>query len=174
MIPLKTQYLARPPDMSNTAPVLNELAAEQSHKTIPATSATLPRRFSGLAVTMAFTTSGPKLRMSSVSIGPGADSRTARLATDLCTAVPSGRRSAGANSVPARSHFNSDDGAIPRVQAAFPRWGQRSHRSGAGFVLMIGVAGKSYTLADLSGQIRHSLQSWITSREHVTCPVERH
>jgi integrase len=44
--------------MSNTAPVLNELAAEQSHKAIPATSATLPRRFSGLAVTMVFTTSG--------------------------------------------------------------------------------------------------------------------
>ncbi len=72
MIPRKTQYRARPPDMSNTAPVLNELAAEQSHKTIPATSATLPRRFSGLAVTMVFTTSGPNLRMSSVSIGPGA------------------------------------------------------------------------------------------------------
>src|SRR6266478_8533826 len=59
MIPLKTQYRARPPDMSNTAPVLNELAAEQSHNTIPATSATNPRRFSGLAVTMVFTTSGP-------------------------------------------------------------------------------------------------------------------
>ncbi len=72
MIPLKTQYRARPPDMSNTAPVLNELAAEQSHNTIPATSATIPRRFSGLAVTMVFTTSGPNLRMSSVSIGPGA------------------------------------------------------------------------------------------------------
>lgn len=72
MIPYKTQYLARPPDMSNTAPVLNELAAEQSDKTIPATSATLPRRFSGLAVTMVFTTSGPNLRMSSVSIGPSA------------------------------------------------------------------------------------------------------
>jgi hypothetical protein len=71
-LPLKIQYRARPPDMSNTAPVLNEQAAEQSHKTIPATSATLPRRFSGLAITMVFTTSGPNLRMSSVSIGPGA------------------------------------------------------------------------------------------------------
>jgi hypothetical protein len=59
MIPLKTQYRARPPDMSNTAPVLNELAAEQSHNIIPATSVTNPRRFSGLAVTMVFTTSGP-------------------------------------------------------------------------------------------------------------------
>ena len=71
-------------------------------------------------------------------------------ATDLCTAVPPGRRRAGANLVPARSRFNSDDGAIPRVQAAFPRCGQRSHRSGVRCVLMIGVAGERYPLADFT------------------------
>ena len=42
-----------------------------------------------------------------------------------------------------RSRFDSDDGAIPRVQAAFPRCGQRSHWSGTTCVIMIGIAGES-------------------------------
>jgi hypothetical protein len=40
----RVQYRARPPDISKTAPVLNALAGEQSHKTIAATSSTLPKR----------------------------------------------------------------------------------------------------------------------------------
>jgi hypothetical protein len=64
LLGLNSQYRARPPDMSNTAPVLNTLAAEQSHKTNPATSSTLPRRFSGLAVIIASTTSLPNCLLS--------------------------------------------------------------------------------------------------------------
>ena len=58
--------------MSNTAPELNALAAEQSHKIIPATSSTLPKRFKGLAAIIAFTTSLPSRLIRSVSMGPGA------------------------------------------------------------------------------------------------------
>jgi hypothetical protein len=75
--------------------------------------------------------------------------RTARLATDLCAAVPSGRRRVGKNSIPARSCLNPDDGAIPRMQAAFPRCGQRSHWSGTTCVIMIGVAGGIVTASRL-------------------------
>jgi hypothetical protein len=49
--------------MSNTAPVLNVLAEEQSHRTIPAASSTLPKRFKGLAAIIAFTTSLPSRRI---------------------------------------------------------------------------------------------------------------
>jgi transposase IS66 family protein len=49
------------------------------------------------------------------------------------------------------SYLNPDDRAIPRVQAAFPRCGQRSHRSGVRCVLMIGVAREWYPLGDLPG-----------------------
>src|SRR5215207_2796884 len=41
--------------MSNTAPVLYEHASEHSHRTISATSSTVPSRFIGLAAIMAFT-----------------------------------------------------------------------------------------------------------------------
>ena len=44
---------------------------------------------------------------------------TARFAKDLCAIVSSGRRRTRSDPVPARPRFNSDDGAIPRVQAAF-------------------------------------------------------
>ena len=58
--------------MSNTAPVLKEQASEQSHNTSSATSSTVPSRFIGLAAIIPFTTSGPRFRIMSVSIGPGA------------------------------------------------------------------------------------------------------
>jgi hypothetical protein len=44
--------------------------------------------------------------------------RTAQLAPDLRTAMPSGGRRAGTNSVPAGPCLSPDDRAIPRVQAA--------------------------------------------------------
>ena len=65
--------------MSNTPPVLNVLASEQSHNTMPATSSTLPRRFSGLAAIMSSTTLSPKFRIRSVSMGPGATQFTRML-----------------------------------------------------------------------------------------------
>jgi len=48
---------------------------------------------------------------------------TARFEKDLCAIVSSGRRRTRSDSVAARPRFNSDDGAIPRVQAAFSRCG---------------------------------------------------
>lgn len=50
--------------------------------------------------------------------------RTARLAPDLCTTMPSGGRRAGTNSVPAGPCLSADDRAIPRVQAAVSRCSQ--------------------------------------------------
>ena len=73
-----------------------------------------------------------------------------RLATHSCTPMPSGRRRAGTNPVPARSYLNPDDRAIPWVQAAVSRWGQRSHRSGAGSALMIAGGAELFPLADIS------------------------
>ena len=42
------QYVARPPEMSNTAPVVNELSAEASQATIAAISSTLTKRLRGI------------------------------------------------------------------------------------------------------------------------------
>ncbi|SRR6266566_6279399 len=44
-------------------------------------------------------------------------------AEDPCTTLPSGRRRTGADSVSAGSRLHPDDGAIPRVQVAFPECG---------------------------------------------------
>src|SRR6202030_28798 len=73
------QYLARPPDMSNTAPVLKRLASVHSHATSCATSLAWPSLFTGLSAIMALTASAPRLRIMSVSIGPGATQLTKML-----------------------------------------------------------------------------------------------
>lgn len=57
------QYLARPPDMSNTAPVLKRLASVHSHATNCATSFTEPNLFMGLSAIIALTASVPRLRI---------------------------------------------------------------------------------------------------------------
>ncbi len=62
--------------MSKTAPVLKSLASEQSHVTMCATSSAVPSRFMGLSLIMPLTTSGPRSRIMSVSIGPGATQLT--------------------------------------------------------------------------------------------------
>jgi hypothetical protein len=46
------QYVARPPDKSNTAPVLNEHSSEQSQATSAATSSFRPNRFMGIFESM--------------------------------------------------------------------------------------------------------------------------
>src|SRR6266571_3058932 len=46
------QYVARPPDRSNTAPVLNEHSSEQSHAIIAAASPTSRKRAIGILLSM--------------------------------------------------------------------------------------------------------------------------
>jgi len=46
------QYVARPPEMSNTAPVVNEHSSDESHATSAATSSTVPGRPSGIFESM--------------------------------------------------------------------------------------------------------------------------
>ena len=45
---MTAQYTARPPEMSNTAPVENEHSSEASHATIAAISSTVTKRFIGI------------------------------------------------------------------------------------------------------------------------------
>jgi site-specific recombinase XerD len=55
----------------------------------------------------------------------------ARPAPDLCTALPRRGRRTGADPVSARSHFDSDNGTIPRLQTADSRRRQRPNRNRA-------------------------------------------
>ena len=58
------------------APVLKRLASVRSHATNCATSLAWPSRFIGLSAIIALTASAPRLRIMSVSIGPGATQLT--------------------------------------------------------------------------------------------------
>jgi hypothetical protein len=48
----RSQYVARPPDRSNTAPVLNEHSGELSQATIAAISSAVPNRPMGIFESM--------------------------------------------------------------------------------------------------------------------------
>ena len=55
----------------------------------------------------------------------------ARPSPDLCTALPHSGRGTGANPVPARSHFDSDNRTLSRLQTADSRCCQRQNRNRA-------------------------------------------
>ena len=61
------QYVARPPERSKTAPVLNEQSSEHSQVTRRATSSTVPSRFNGVLASTALMASGENCLMRSVS-----------------------------------------------------------------------------------------------------------
>jgi hypothetical protein len=71
-----SQYVARPPERSNTAPALNVHESEQSHSTSSATSLAVPSRLKVVRDTMAAIASGENWRIISVSQAAGATALT--------------------------------------------------------------------------------------------------
>src|SRR5205814_6169716 len=86
---LGRQYVARPPDKSNTPPVVNEQSSVHSHATSAAASSTLPNRPIGIFDSMYWTCCGVICRRISVSITAGVTqlTRTPRVANSLPSAL---------------------------------------------------------------------------------------